>query len=76
MVIYFKNNGENIRDIIMVEHDVITPTIPYGETQEQIKYYESNGLMFISIPQEIGGEIFNYNICVNDNNEFVGLQPK
>lgn len=76
MVIYFDNEGGNTREIKMVEHDVITPTIPRGTLDEQISHYTSKGLMFASIVQEIGGKIFEYNVCVNDDNQFVGLQPK
>lgn len=76
MVIYFNSDGGNTREIVMVEHDVITPTIPKGILDEQINYYNSKGLMFVSIIQEIGGKIFDYNVCINNNNEFVGLQPK
>lgn len=76
MIVYYKKDGDNLRDIVMVEHEVMTPTLPANmETKDQISYYEENNVNFISLPYEMGGAIFNYRVCVNDKGEFIGLQP-
>jgi len=77
MIVYFKKNGEHTRDVEMVEHEVMTPTIPANmEVRERIQYFDNNGLTYVALPYELGGAIFDYRVCVNDKEEFIGLQPK
>lgn len=77
MVIFFKNTGENTREITQAEHNVMTPTLPENMTiEEKVDHYNTEGLRFISLPYEIGGDIFNYNALVDANDNFIGLQPK
>lgn len=77
MVIFFKNTGENAREITVAEHNVMTPTLPdYMTIEEKVDHYNNEGLRFISLPYEIGGDIFNYNALVDANDNFIGLQPK
>lgn len=76
MVVFFESEGGLTRSIIMVEHEVMTPTIPANmELNEQIEYYEGIKAKFVALPYELGGKIFNYKVCVNDKEEFIGLQP-
>ena len=76
MVVFYNKSDKNIREIIMVEHDVMSPTIPAKENMEgKINYYNTQDASFISLPYELGGDIFSYNLCFNDNGEFVGLAP-
>jgi hypothetical protein len=75
LVVFYNENNENIREVIMVEHDVISPTIPANrDINGKIEYYNENNMSYVSLPYEIGGEIFNYNLCFN-NGEFIGLVP-
>ena len=77
MVIFFNNTGNNIREIKQAEHNVMTPTLPSKLTiEEKVEHYNSEGLRFISLPYEIGGDIFNYNALVDAKENFIGLQPK
>ena len=77
MVIFFDNTGNNIREIKQAEHNVMTPTLPDKlSIEEKVKHYNSEGLRFISLPYEIGGDIFNYNALVDGKENFIGLQPK
>lgn len=77
MVVYYEKTSGLLRKIKAVEHDVMTPTIPANlEIWEQIEYYNSIGLDFICLPYELGGKIFDYLVCINEAEEFIGLQPK
>ena len=76
MIVYYEKNGGNLRSVIGAEYDVMSPTLPANmETKEQITYYRSKDMDFISLPYEIGGAIFDYKVCINDKGEFIGLQP-
>lgn len=76
MVIFYEKNGENVRKILMAEHDVMSPTIPANKTiEEKIEFYDLDNKSFISLPYELGGEIFNYNLCFNEEDIFLGLVP-
>ena len=76
MVVFYKKNDINSGEIVMVEHEVMSPTIPANkDLTEKISYYNENEMAFISLPYELGGDIFNYRICFNDNGEFIGLMP-
>lgn len=77
MVIFFKNEGKNVREITQSEHEVMTPTFPMNmNLEEKVEHYNNEGLRFISLPYEIGGDIFNYNAIVDNEGNFIGLQPK
>lgn len=77
MVIFFKNTGENAREITQAEHSVMTPTLPANlDLEGKVDHYNNEGLRFVSLPYEIGGDIFNYNALVDINDNFIGLQPK
>lgn len=77
MVIFYKNTGDNVREIKQAEHEVMTPTLPYNlSIKEKVLHYTKEGLNFVSLPYEVGGDIFNYNALVDTNDNFIGLQPK
>lgn len=76
MIVYFRKNGQSTRDVIMVEHEVMTPTIPSNMgTGEIIQYFENQEMSYVALPYELGGAIFNYKVCMNEKEEFIGLQP-
>lgn len=77
MVIFFKKNGGNIREITQAEHEVMTPTFPANmDLNKKVEHYNNEELRFVSLPYEIGGDIFNYNALIDGNGNFTGLQPK
>lgn len=76
MVVFYNNDDKNLKDVVMVEHDVMSPTIPGNrDLSEKISYYNENDMRFISLPYELGGDIFSYKLCFNDLKEFIGLSP-
>lgn len=77
MIIFFDNNGGNLREIKIAEHNVMTPTLPDNMSlEEKVEHYKKQELRFISLHYEIGGDIFNYNALVDIDDNFIGLQPK
>lgn len=77
MVIFFSNNDGNVREITQAEHYVMTPTFPENMSlEEKVIHYKNEDLRFVSLPYEVGGDIFNYNALVDANGDFIGLQPK
>lgn len=76
MIVYYENNDKLTRKIWEVEHGVMTPSIPYGYSiAECVEYYKGRGLSFVSLPYELHGEIWEYDVCVNEQGEFIGLKP-
>ena len=76
MVVFFKKDGQQTRDIIMVEHEVMAPTLPANmEVNERIQYFDNQEMSYVALPYELGGGIFNYRVCMNDKEEFICLQP-
>ncbi|WP_346905953.1 hypothetical protein [Clostridium sp.] len=77
MVIFFSNSGGNTREVTQAEHNVMTPTFPENMSlEEKVIHYKNEELRFVSLPYEIGGDIFNYNALVDTNDNFIGLQPE
>lgn len=72
MIIYF----DDTKNIVMAQHDTLTPIPENMTTEERKLYYEGINLSYVMIPYEIGGAIFDYKVCLNDKGEFVGLEPK
>lgn len=74
MVIYYNTNT---REIKRTEDSTMTPILPANMTFDEKKaYYTSIGEDFVTIPYEMGSYIFNYYLCFDVNNNFIGLQPK
>lgn len=74
MVIIFKRDTKETE---RVEHNVMAPTIPANMTfEEQKAHYRKEGLDFIVIPQEMGHYIFDYDLRFDEEDNFIGLQPK
>ena len=68
------------KEIAMVEHDVMFPTLPANMTEEEItKFYkEEEKMAFISIPEseKPNGDVFGYGIIFDDKGEFKELKLK
>lgn len=76
MVIFFDNVGNNVRKVLMAEHNVMIPTIPSNiDFNGKVAYYSEKDLRFIAIINELGGEIFNYDVVLDSENNFLCLQP-
>ena len=74
MIIVYR---KDTKEIERVEHNVMIPTLPANATFEQQKaYYKKEGLDFIVIPQEMGYYIFDYSLRFDEEDNFIGLQPK
>ena len=72
MVVFFDREG----NVELVEHSVMTPTSPANMTLvDKIVYYNEQGLDFVCLNYEIGGEIFNYKVAIDEDTNFLGLIP-
>lgn len=63
------------KEILHTEQEVISPRLPIGTTEEKKELLERGGKGFVSIPYEFGLEIFDFKICLDENGNFIGLQP-
>lgn len=73
MVIYY---NKETKEIEYTERDVMTPQLIDGSTSEKILTLEENNISFVGVPYEMDLEIFDYIVCLDENNNFIGLQPK
>jgi len=73
MVIYY---NKETREIQYTERDVITPELIEGDTSEKIEELDKENISFVSVPYEVDLEIFSYKVCLDEEGNFLGLQPK
>lgn len=73
MVIFF---DMDTKQIFNIEENTMVPALPAGTTEEKKEILKRDNLDFISIPYEMGMEIFNYNLCFNESGQFVGIAHK
>lgn len=73
MVIFY---DISTREIKYTERDVMTPQLLYGSTSEKVEALEEDNIGFISVPYEMDLEVFDYLVCLDEKNNFIGLQPK
>ena len=74
MIIYY--NLET-KEIDRTEENAINPVLPFNKTfDEKVAFYKEQGLGFISIPQELGSYVWNYDLKFDSEGSFIGLQPK
>ena len=74
MIIYYKLDTKEIQ---RTEENTITPVLPLNSTfDEKVAFYKEQGLGFVSIPQELGNYIWNYDLRFDTDGKFIGLQPK
>lgn len=73
MVIFY--NLET-KEILRTEDNRMTPALPTGTLEEQKRTYSDEGIGVISLPYEMGINIFDYNLCFNESGAFVGITPK
>lgn len=64
------------REILYTEQEVMAPQLPMGDTEEKKTALLAEGKSFVGLPYEMGTEVFDYLVALNENNEFIGLQPK
>lgn len=73
MVIFYDLNTNEIK---YTEREVIQPVLPIGTTEEKLILLKEQNIGFVSVPYELDSEIFNYRVSFNNENNFIGLQPK
>lgn len=73
MVIYY--NKETL-EVEYTERDVMTPQLIEGSTSDKIAMLDESNIAFVGVPYEMDLEIFDYRVCLDENNNFIGLQPK
>lgn len=64
------------KEILSTEDNTIIPILPMGDTETKVSLLKQEGKGFISLPYELNADIVNYKLVFNDEDEFVGLQPK
>lgn len=65
------------KEIKRTEDNTMAPVLPTNSTYDEKKeYYKKKNQNFISLPYEMGIYIFNFKLCFDENNNFIGLQPK
>ena len=73
MVIFYDITTKEIK---YTERDSILPKLPEGTTEDKINLLKEQNIAFVSVPYELDLEIFNYKVTFDENNNFIGLQPK
>lgn len=73
MVIFY---DLNTKEIMRTERDTMLPTLPIGATEEKIEILKEDNIGMVSVPYELDLEVFNYKVALDENNIFLGLQPK
>jgi len=65
------------KEIIRAEDNAMIPSLPANMTLEEMRIcYKANNEDFISIPYELGINIYKFNLCFDENNNFIGIQAK
>lgn len=65
------------REITRTEDNNMIPTLPANKSlEEKREYYKENNEDFISIPYELGINIYKFNLCFDEENNFIGIQAK
>lgn len=64
------------KEIIRTEDNTMLPELPLGTLEEQKRSYAEQGVSFVSLPYEMGIHIFDYNLCFDSKEVFVGITLK
>ena len=64
------------KEILSTEDNTIIPELPFGDTDEKVRMLKEEGKGFVSMPYEYGPDILNYELIFDEQDRFVGLQPK
>ena len=65
------------KEITRTEENTMEPVLPFNMTYDEKKnFYKDNNEGFISIPQELGIYIFDYDLQFDEKENFIGLKPK
>ncbi len=64
------------KELLSTEDNTIIPALPAGDTETKVQILKEEGKGFISLPYELGTDILNYNLIFDDDDNFIGLQPK
>jgi hypothetical protein len=74
MVIFYDSTTKAIK---RTEDNTMVPILPANKTfDEKKEFYKAQNEDFISIPYEMGSYVYDYKLCFDINNNFIGLEPK
>lgn len=73
MVIFY---NKTTKDILYTEAKVMYPILPEGSITEKRRILGEQNVDFIGVHYEMGMEIFDMKVGLNETGEFIGLQPK
>lgn len=74
MVIYYDLSNN---DILRTEDNTITPMLPANMSfDEKVEFYKSKGVGVITFPDELGSNIYDYEIKFSNKGKFIGLTTK
>lgn len=74
MVIFY---DVETKAITRTEDNTMIPSLPANMTLEEMRScYKENNEDFISIPYELGINIYKFNLCFDENDRFIGIQAK
>lgn len=67
----------NTKEIIRVEDNTNAPILPFNMTlEEKKKHFKNNNQNYIVLNEEMGANIYNYNLIFDDKGEFKNIQIK
>lgn len=72
VIVYYQDTKE----IHHTEDNTMYPALPQGTYEEKKRILGEQGLDFISLPYEMGVYIYHFNLCFDEQGNFIGLQPK
>lgn len=64
------------KELLSTEDNTLIPALPVGDTATKVNILKEEGKGFISLPYELSTDILKYKLLFNENDEFIGLQPK
>ena len=74
MIIYYKLDTKEIQ---RTEDNTLIPILPFNTTlDEKVEFYKEQGIGFVSTEEEVGTDIFNYNLNFDNEDNFVGISKK
>lgn len=73
MVIFY---DKETKEVMYTEKGTMVPTLPIGSTEEKIQLLGEQNIGFVGVPYEMDLEAFNYIVCLDEEKNFIGLQPK
>lgn len=65
------------KEIIRTEENTMEPILPMNMTFDEKKnFYKDNNEGFVTIPQELGIYVFDYDLIFDEKGNFIELKPR